>query len=84
VREWLDALPPVDHDRLAAAFDTRLRRPTSGAAARRIARRLRRAGYRLAVPPTGFIVDDMTGPLGRGELGRARAWGAGLVAQRVP
>jgi hypothetical protein len=83
VREWLAVLPPVEPDRLAAAFDTRLRRPTSGAAARRIARRLRRAGYRLVVPPAGFVVEDMTGPLGRGELERARTWGAELVAQRV-
>jgi hypothetical protein len=83
VREWLTALPPVEQGRLAAAFDTRLRRPTSGAAARRIARRLRRAGYRLVVPPAGFLVEDMTGPLGRGELERARNWGAGLVAQQV-
>jgi hypothetical protein len=83
VREWLDGLASVEHSRLAAAFDTRLRRATSGAAARRIARRLRRAGYRLVVPPAGFVVDDMTGPLGRGELERARAWGAELVAQRV-
>jgi hypothetical protein len=83
VREWLDGMGPVERDRLAAAFDTRLRRATSGAAARRIARRLRRAGYRLAVPPAGFFVDDMTGPLGRGELDRARTWGAGLITQQV-
>jgi NADPH:quinone reductase-like Zn-dependent oxidoreductase len=83
VREWLDGMGPVGRDRLAAAFDTRLRRAASGAAARRIARRLRRAGYRLAVPPAGFFVDDMTGPLGRGELERARTWGAALIGQQV-
>jgi hypothetical protein len=83
VREWLDGLPAVEQGRLAAAFDTRLRRATSGAAARRIARRLRRAGYQPAAAPAGFFVDDMSGPLGRGELERARAWGAVLVAQRV-
>jgi len=79
VREWLDSLPRAAPGRRAAAFDTRLGRPLAGGAARSIARRLRRRGYRMAAKPQRFIVADMSGPLREGEHERARAWGAGLL-----
>ena len=79
IRDWLGALPPVSPGQLAAAFDTRVRSAFAGGAAKRIARRLRRHGYRLARPPEGFIVTGTEGPLGEGELARAREWGAALV-----
>jgi hypothetical protein len=68
---------------LAAAFDTRLARPLAGGASRSIARGLRRHGYELALPPKGFLVSEMSGPLCEGELERAERWGARLAAQLV-
>ncbi len=79
VREWLDALP-AKRGRPAAAFDTHLGYPMSGSAARSIARRLRRHGYRVA-KPVGFVVKDTQGPLRERELDRAREWGAVLARQ---
>src|SRR3954462_11802814 len=66
VREWLKGLPRSS-DRSAAAFDTRLESRLSGGAARSIARRLRRRGYRLSGKPTGFYVTGTSGPLKEGE-----------------
>jgi hypothetical protein len=64
----------------AAAFDTRLDTAPwlTGAAARGIARRLRRHGYEL-VSIASFLVDDAPAPVTAGELDRARAWGEGLA-----
>lgn len=81
VREWLAALPMARPGAGAAAFDTRLRYPLAGGAARPIARQLRRHGYRVTAKATGFLVDDAEGPLHEGERERARAWGATLAAQ---
>jgi hypothetical protein len=81
IREWLDSLPPVTGRHAAAAFDTHLEKALSGGAAPRIARRLGRLGYTLALPPEGFIVEDMAGPLRTGELQRARDWGARLASE---
>jgi hypothetical protein len=83
LREWLEALPD-GHGRAAAAFDTRVRLPglVSGRAGRRIARRLRRHGYRLAVGPESFFVDKTNHLLG-GESDRARAWGEGFAGANV-
>lgn len=84
VREWLadtGALP-----QLVAVFDTRLHQPAwLGHAARPTARRLRRRGARLLVPPESFFVgkDNTLEP---GELERAERWGAELarkVAERA-
>jgi hypothetical protein len=65
----------------AAAFDTRIDRSAvlTGAAARGIAKRLRRRGYELLADPESFFVEDSEGPLAAGELDRARAWGESLV-----
>jgi hypothetical protein len=72
--------------RQAAAFDTRLDRSAAmtGAAARGIARRLRRRGYTLLVDPESFLVEDAEGPLAEGELERARDWGRTLAARLGP
>jgi Flavodoxin domain len=81
LRRWLSELPKVDGVR-AAAFDTRLDRSAAmtGAAARGIGRRLRHRGYEV-IARESFLVEDSEGPLEEGELGRARAWGAGLAEQ---
>jgi len=79
VREWLDELPERDGC-LAAAFDTRADKPmfVTGSAAKGIAKRLSRHGYRLATPPESFVVHGTEGPLEDGELERAEAWGWSL------
>lgn len=68
---------------LAAAFDTRLARPFAPGAARPIARCLRRHGYRLVLPPEGFLVTEVEGPLRAGELERAELWGEALADRFV-
>jgi flavodoxin len=70
-----------------AAFDTRL--PVSeiervrvlaffvrifGYAAKPIADRLEKKGGELVIPPEGFFVEGMEGPLQEGELERAAGW----------
>jgi hypothetical protein len=79
LRKWLSER--AGEGKPAAAFDTRLdRSPTlTGAAARGIAKRLRRRKYELIADPESFLVEDSEGPLAEGELDRARAWGASLV-----
>ena len=71
---------------LAAAFDTRLDRSAAltGAAARGIARRLRRQGCTLVAKPESFFVIDGEGPLEDGEVARACAWGAALATHIPP
>ncbi len=82
-REWLDALGDGGR-KPAAAFDTRMSGPSTltGRAALGIARRLRRHGYRLVLPPESFIVDRQNHLL-PGELQRATRWGRGLAAAQA-
>lgn len=75
-----------------AAFDTRFKADeldsagmrflvkTGGYAARRIASQLRRKGGRLIVPPEGFYVEGIEGPLKAGELERAADWARAILA----
>ncbi|WP_083880651.1 flavodoxin family protein [Nocardia araoensis] len=76
VREWLEAALPVARGHAAVAFGTKPAGQSwlPGSAARGIGRRLRRLGYALADDPMDFLLEDTTGPLGPGELERARAW----------
>ena len=78
----------------AAAFDTRISvediREESvflafmarvfGYAARPVAGLLRKKGAVMAVPPEGFLVGGMEGPLKEGELERAREWAVRIGA----
>lgn len=73
VREWLEALDTAEGTP-AVAFDTRVDRPVPKRAAAGMAKRLRRAGCRVVLPPAGFHVAGMHGPLVDGELDRAAAW----------
>lgn len=77
LREWIDALPSDDGHRLAATFDTRVTkvRRLPKAAANRAGHLLRRHGYDVITKPSGFLVEDVSGPLVRDELQRAQAWG---------
>jgi len=80
-RGWLKTLPEVEQGR-AAAFDTRIDKPTSlvGSAARGVSKRLRRHGFELVAPPESFFVLSAEGPLEDGELERAAEWARSLVA----
>ncbi|HVT75937.1 MAG TPA: flavodoxin domain-containing protein [Acidimicrobiales bacterium] len=79
VREWLETVDLTGM--AAAAFDTRVHAPSffTGRASRGIARRLRHAGAIVIGDPTSFFVKNEE--LLDGELDRARAFGASLVAQ---
>jgi flavodoxin len=84
VRDWVDGLPP-GAGMAAAVFDTRFDKPAwlTGSAAQGIAKRLRRKGYRLVVPPESFFVEKTEGPLAAGEASRAAAWAEAMVAAQV-
>jgi hypothetical protein len=81
LREWMDDLPP-GAERPAAAFDTRIDKPVflTGSAAKGIARRLERHGYRLVAGPECFLV-SMKNRLLEGEIDHATTWGAELAAR---
>jgi Flavodoxin domain len=82
VRGWIDNLPHGEGLRMAV-FDTRADKPELlvGSAARGIARRLRRRGYRLVAEPESFFVYGTSGPLEVGELERAAEWATALASE---
>lgn len=82
LRHWFHHLPRRE-GRPAAAFDTRFERPSSGSAAKGIARRLQRHGYLLALEPESFFVTT-EGELVEGQLERAEAWGRGIAESIRP
>ena len=82
---WLDQLPATDLQGMCvAAFDTRttpsILSRLFGHAAPRMARRLEKEGVTLLVPPAGFVVKGIKGPLEEGELMRAANWGQEISA----
>jgi flavodoxin len=84
LRAFLDRLPRRSLPGLsAAAFDTRYHMEAwkSGSAAHEIARRLKRTGAMLIVPPKSFFVAERKGPLVEGEPERATHWGLGVFEQ---
>lgn len=78
LRSWLAALP-AGRGR-GAAFETRMWFSPGGATGA-ILKALKRAGYAPLARGQRFGVAGMTGPLKRGELERARAWGARLARE---
>lgn len=80
VREWLASLGRLEV--VGAAFDTRLQGlpAFTGRASKSIRRLLAHHGARIAASPESFLVDKTPGPLVKGELGRARAWGERLTS----
>ncbi len=74
LRDWFKTVD--GHRSLAVAFDTRLDASAAmtGRAAKGIARRLRRHGYRLLGEPESFLVDKQNHLLA-GEADRAERWG---------
>jgi flavodoxin len=85
MRQFTDGLEPASGvGMVAATFDTRFRMPAaiSGSAAKTIAKRLKRAGLNVCVPPTSFFVTrGATRQLEAGEVERAGAWATKLVTQ---
>jgi Flavodoxin len=79
LREWLESASARGAGVSAAAFDTRVKAPVPGSAARAIARRLHRRGFHLVAHPETFFVTGTQGPLRAGEVERARRWGASLA-----
>jgi flavodoxin len=84
IKGWLDQVPATAlQGTRVAAFDTRT--PTRlgrifGYAAPRIADRLEKKGGTLLVPPAGFFVKGIKGPLKEGELERAAGWAQEIAA----
>lgn len=80
LREWLHALPR-ERGRWFAAFDTKVttRRRLPGSA-RSATRASHRHDFTDAIHPESFSVVDVHGPLGEGEVERARRWGHSLAA----
>jgi flavodoxin I len=91
---FLKSIPKNGLDRIkVAAFDTRLTEKEIGEnrilaffvslygyAAEPISKILQRKGGTLIVPPEGFFVEGMEGPLIQGELERASDWAKQIIA----
>jgi hypothetical protein len=80
LREWLDEAGPGLRGTRVATFDTKIMKGhLPGSAAKAAQKRLRRFGSRIVSPAHNFNVLGTAGPLGDGELARARQWGAELA-----
>jgi flavodoxin len=80
LREWIDDLSDGE-GQLAAAFDTRIDKPIllTGSAARGIARRLGRGGFRVITEPESFLVTTQNRLLA-GEIDHGVRWGSRLAS----
>ena len=78
IREFINKIPESSLNGIkVAAFDTRIARKFVGVfgyAAGRIATDLKAKGGNLIVPPEGFFVQGIKGPVLEGEVERAAAW----------
>lgn len=83
LREWIEAICSNSGNRPpTATFATKVRKPRLfGSAASAAAKRLRRGGFPLVIPPTDFWVDGSKGPLSQGAVEEAQAWGEQLGAR---
>jgi len=93
---FLKGIPKNDISGIkVAAFDTRLTveeiEETAvlaffvrifGYAAKPIGNALKKKGGEMAIPPEGFLVQGMKGPLVEGELERAEAWAREIIATK--
>jgi flavodoxin I len=85
IKGWLDQVPTTAlQGTRVAVFDTRTP-PTRlsrlfGHAAPRMANSLEKKGITLLVPPAGFLVKGIKGPLDEGELQRAAGWAQEIAA----
>lgn len=83
LREWLSDLPLQPGTHLAATFDTRVSkvRHLPASAARSAAHLLRQHRFTLVSRPTGFVVQDVEGPLEIRQMERAISWGRSLARE---
>lgn len=81
IKEMLGTLPVLEGVSIAV-FDTRTKRSLFGFAAPRMARSLEKNGWSLLVPPEGFVVLGIEGPLREGEMERAADW-AKSIARKI-
>jgi hypothetical protein len=83
LREWLAQQPRRDGTHLAAAFDTRVSkvRHLPMSAARSAAHLLRDRGFTLVSRPTGFVVQDVEGPLEARQMEHAISWARSLARE---
>jgi flavodoxin len=79
MRDWIEGLSKSSID--VATFDTKVEkvRHLPGSAARKAAKEVRRHHLGRVVGTESFYVLDTDGPLGDGELDRARSWGSQLA-----
>jgi flavodoxin len=84
MRRFIDSLPKTQGMGVAC-FDTRFDKSAilTGSAAKTMAGKLRRLGYRIVVDPESFFVLHTEGPLKEAELDRARDWGTSLPVSSV-
>ncbi len=83
LREWIDAVE-LTHPTPLATFDTHVsQRWVPGSASRSAARHGRNRGF-IPVASESFYVQEMQGPLVRGELERARTWARSLSSFCLP
>lgn len=81
IREWIEAQGSPGRAVPVATFDTRVVSPRlPGSAAKKSLKRLVALGFRPLAKAETFGVHGYSGPVADGELERARAWGAELVA----
>ncbi len=74
-------IPLIFKDARVAVFDTRTKTTIFGYAAPKMAKNIQKNGANLLVPPEGFFVLGIKGPLLDGELERAVTWAKKLVGQ---
>jgi flavodoxin len=70
-----------------AAFDTSYKMSwwlNQFTASKRLAKKLRKLGGKLAVPPEVFHVMEREGPLYEGEIERAQTWAASILERVKP
>ena len=80
LREWLDEAGTGLSGTSVTTFDTKVMKVRlPGSAARAAQKRLRHFGARIVSPAHHFNVLGTVGPLGDGEVVRARQWGAELA-----
>ena len=82
LREWIAGLSTDGNRPPVVTFDTRTKnRWVPGSAAAQASAALAARGFPSAAPRKSFRVEDIPGPLVRGELERAHEWGASLGDQ---
>jgi hypothetical protein len=76
MRAWLEALPGGKG--YSASFETRIWW-SPGSSAKAIESRLAKLGYSPVTKPHRFLIKGSYGPLGPGELEKAKQWGTELA-----